>query len=176
MDILLGLTFSLVPRNKTADERPHSQRSPLLKEGEMKTSRFAPGSRIGLRRETFAVQNALLILVVAAFPQRSAAQVRVTISPTLVTLATLATQQFKATVSGTANTAVTWEVNGVAGGNSSVGLISTNGLYLGPATVPCPVSLSVIAVSQADPEVCLRHGHGSVGIAVRSHLLRCDHW
>jgi len=117
----------------------------------MKTSRFAPGSRIGLRRETFAVQIALLILVVAAFSQRPAAQVSVTISPTLVTLATLATQQFKATVSGTANTDVTWEVNGVAGGNSSAGLISTNGLYLGPATVPSPVSLSVTAVSQADP-------------------------
>src|SRR5260370_29865188 len=117
----------------------------------MKTSRFAQGSRIGVRRETFAVQIALLILAVAAFSQRPAAQVSVTISPTLVTLATLATQQFKATVSGTANTAVTWEVNGVAGGNSSAGLISTNGLYLGPASVPSPVSLSVTAVSQADP-------------------------
>src|SRR5258708_37589846 len=106
----------------------------------MKTSRFAQGSRIGLRRETFAVQIALLILAVAAFPQRSAAQVSVTISPTLVTLATLATQQFKTTVSGTANTAVTWEVNGVAGGYSCAGVISTKERYLGCATGHLPGS------------------------------------
>jgi hypothetical protein len=108
-------------------------------------------SRSGLRGEPFLFHIAVVILIVAAFSQHSAAQVSVTISPTLVTLATLATQQFTATVSGTTNTAVTWEVNGVAGGNSTAGLISTNGLYLGPSTVPSPASLSVTAVSQADP-------------------------
>jgi hypothetical protein len=44
------------------------------------------------------------------------------------------TQQFTATVSGTANTAVTWSVAGVVGGNSQVGTISARGLYTPPAT------------------------------------------
>jgi Protein of unknown function (DUF1565) len=88
----------------------------------------------------------------------AAAQVSVTISPSLVTTATLATQAFSATVTGSSNTAVTWEVNGVGGGNSTNGLISTTvlgtaneAIYLAPASVPSPASVSVTAVSQADP-------------------------
>ena len=117
----------------------------------MKHNTFAQGARIEVRRGIFATPLALLILVVAGFSQCLVAQVTVTVSPTLVTLATLATQQFTATVTGTTNTAVTWEVSGVAGGNSAAGLISTNGIYLGPSSVPSPASLSVTAVSQADP-------------------------
>jgi hypothetical protein len=117
----------------------------------MKYNTFAQGAGIGVRREIFATLLALLILVVAGFSRCLVAQVTVTVSPTLITLATLATQQFTATVTGTTNTAVTWEVNGVAGGNSAAGLISTNGIYLGPSSVPSPASLSVTAVSQADP-------------------------
>jgi hypothetical protein len=107
-----------------------------------KTSSIAP---------KWPVRMALFILLVGGLSETVLAQVSVTISPTLVTLATLATQQFTATVTGSTNTAVTWEVNGAAGGNSTAGLISTNGLYLGPSAVPSPASLSVTAVSQADP-------------------------
>ena len=57
---------------------------------------------------------------------------------------------FTATVTGTANTAVTWEVAGMAGGNSTVGLIDANGTYTAPATVPNPSTQVVTAVSQAD--------------------------
>jgi hypothetical protein len=86
------------------------------------------------------------------------AQVTVTISPTTSTLATFANQPFTATVSGTTNTAVTWQVSGVSGGNSTLGLVSTTipgtsneALYLGPSAVPSPATVSVTAVSQADP-------------------------
>lgn len=95
-------------------------------------------------------QIAVLFFLFANFSEPVVAQVSVTISPTSVTLATLATQQFTATVSGSTNTAVTWEVSGVVGGNSSAGLISTAGLYLGPSTVPTPAVVSVTAMSQAD--------------------------
>jgi len=85
------------------------------------------------------------------------AQVSVSISPSLATMATLATQPFTATVSGSSNTAVTWQVNGVSGGNSASGLISTTvlgtaneAIFLAPAAVPSPVSVSVTAISQAD--------------------------
>jgi hypothetical protein len=85
-------------------------------------------------------------------------QVSVSISPTLATMATLATQSFTATVSGSSNTAVTWQVNGSNGGNSAAGLVSTTvlgtaneGIFLAPSAVPSPASVSVTAVSQADP-------------------------
>lgn len=99
-----------------------------------------------------------LIIVTIGTAVRSAAQVSVSISPSLITLATMATQPFTATVSGSTNTAVTWQVNGVSGGSSTNGLVSTTilgtaneSLYLAPSTVPSPASISVTAVSQADP-------------------------
>jgi len=85
------------------------------------------------------------------------AQVSVSISPSLATMATLATQSFTATVSGSSNTAVTWQVNGISGGNSTAGLVSTTvlgttneAIFLAPSTVPSPASVSVTAISQAD--------------------------
>src|SRR5436853_4974725 len=69
------------------------------------------------------------------------AQVSVSISPSLITLATLATQPFTATVTGSSNTAVMWQVSGVNGGNASSGLISTTvlgtaneALFLAPSS------------------------------------------
>jgi hypothetical protein len=61
------------------------------------------------------------------------------------------TQQFKATVTGTSNTAVKWFVNGVAGGSAAVGTISSSGLYTAPATLPSPDTVTIEAVSSADP-------------------------
>jgi methionine-rich copper-binding protein CopC len=75
--------------------------------------------------------------------------VSVSISPTSATLQTQATQQFSATVSGSSNTAVTWLVNGIASGNSTVGTISSTGLYQAPAAVPSS-SVTVTAQSVAD--------------------------
>ncbi|HET9693865.1 MAG TPA: S8 family serine peptidase [Steroidobacteraceae bacterium] len=60
------------------------------------------------------------------------------------------TQAFTATVGNTSNTAVTWQVNGVTGGNSTVGTISASGVYTAPATVPSPATVTVRAVSNAD--------------------------
>jgi serine protease len=60
------------------------------------------------------------------------------------------TQSFTATVTGTLNTAVTWQVNGVTGGNATVGTISTSGLYSAPTVVPSPATVTVTAVSAAD--------------------------
>jgi hypothetical protein len=47
----------------------------------------------------------------------------VTVSPPSGAVLLGATQSFTATVSNTTNTGVTWAVNGIAGGNSSVGTI-----------------------------------------------------
>ncbi len=59
--------------------------------------------------------------------------------------------QLTAIVTNTSNTAVTWQVNGVAGGNSSTGTISTIGLYTPPATIPNPNTTTITAVTQATP-------------------------
>src|SRR6266513_1988056 len=86
-------------------------------------------------------------------PASAATQVQsvtVTISPTSVALAPNGTQQFTATVTGSSNTAVTWEVNDVTGGNATTGTVSTSGLYTAPATVPNPANVTVTEVLQAD--------------------------
>lgn len=119
----------------------------------MKNGTFAQAVKSG---PVLAVRLAVLISI--AFTTQLAGQVSVSISPSLITTATLATQSFTATVTGSSNTAVTWQVNGVSGGNSTNGLVSTTvlgtaneALFLAPSAVPNPASLSVTAISQADP-------------------------
>ncbi|MBI3405537.1 MAG: DUF4091 domain-containing protein, partial [Acidobacteria bacterium] len=75
----------------------------------------------------------------------------VTVSPTTAFPNTSQTQQFTASVTGSANTAVTWAVNGVSGGNSSVGTITATGFYTAPAATPNPAAVTVTATSSADP-------------------------
>jgi hypothetical protein len=75
--------------------------------------------------------------------------VSVNLTPTTATVVVGQNAAFQATVTGSTNTAVTWEVGGIAGGNSTLGTIAA-GLYTAPATVPNPATVTVTAVSQAD--------------------------
>jgi serine protease len=59
-------------------------------------------------------------------------------------------QSFSADVVNASDTSVTWEVNGVAGGNTTVGTISSTGDYIPPSTVPTPSAVTITAVSVAD--------------------------
>ena len=61
------------------------------------------------------------------------------------------TATFAATVKGTTDPRVTWQVNGVSGGNKTAGTISPAGVYTAPAVVPSPSTVTVRAVSVADP-------------------------
>jgi uncharacterized protein (DUF1800 family) len=54
--------------------------------------------------------------------------------------------QFADTVTGTVSTAVSWSVNGVAGGNATVGTISSSGQYTAPASVPASPASNVVSV------------------------------
>ena len=74
----------------------------------------------------------------------------VTISPLTASVNAGQTQQFSASVTGTANTAVIWSVNNVVGGNVSVGTVSASGLYSAPLNVPIPASVSIRATSVAN--------------------------
>jgi hypothetical protein len=89
----------------------------------------------------------LIACLLFASPAFSA--VTITISPKTVNVRLGSTQAFTATVTGTTNLAVTWNVNGVAGGNSSVRTINA-GNYTAPAMSP-GASVTVTAVSVADP-------------------------
>lgn len=81
----------------------------------------------------------------------ASAPVTVTVSPgTASVSAGGGTQAFTATVENASNTGVTWQVEGVTGGNSTVGSISTTGLYLAPIIVPSSATVTVSAVSNAD--------------------------
>ncbi len=81
-----------------------------------------------------------------ASPSPSSA-VSVSLNQSSVNVAPGGTAQFTATVQNTTNTAVTWSVDGVAGGNSSVGTISATGLYTAPAQAG---THTVTATSVAD--------------------------
>ena len=75
----------------------------------------------------------------------------VTLNLTSTTVPVGGSVQFQALVVNTANDnqSVTWEVNGITGGNSTLGTIDTTGLYVAPATVPSPNAVTITAVSQA---------------------------
>ena len=63
------------------------------------------------------------------------------------------TATFTATVSNLSSNAVTWSVNGVAGGNSTVGIISGAGVYTPPATIPAANPVTISAASVVSPAV-----------------------
>ena len=61
-----------------------------------------------------------------------------------------ATVQFNAVVQNSGSTAVTWQVNSIAGGNATFGTIDSTGFYTAPISVPSPPLVTVVAVLQAD--------------------------
>ena len=79
-----------------------------------------------------------------------AGAITVTVSPISASLQLGKTQAFSAAVSGNANTSVSWSVNGVAGGNATVGTISATGLYTAPAAMPQNGQVTIRATSVAN--------------------------
>ncbi len=77
--------------------------------------------------------------------------ITITISPVTASVNVVTTQQFFAAVSGGTNNVITWQVNGVTGGNDTTGRIDSNGLYHAPTTVPSTTTVKVAAVSYEEP-------------------------
>jgi uncharacterized protein (DUF1800 family) len=73
------------------------------------------------------------------------------------------TLQFTAKVSGIMDQTVVWSVNGVVGGNTTSGKISTTGLYTAPPVLPNPNSVSIEATSSSDKTLS-----GKVSIALEN--------
>ncbi|MGC2764935.1 MAG: IPT/TIG domain-containing protein, partial [Candidatus Acidiferrum sp.] len=76
--------------------------------------------------------------------------INVQVTPATGTLRAGTQQVFAATVTGTSNTGVTWSINGIAGGNDTVGTIVGNGNYLAPNILPKANTITVTATSVAD--------------------------
>jgi YD repeat-containing protein len=84
--------------------------------------------------------------------------ITVSVSPSTTTLFSGQTQQFTATVTNSANLAVTWTIT-----PAGVGSISSTGLYTAPAIVAAQQIVTVTATSQADTS---KSGIAAVTLAV----------
>jgi hypothetical protein len=85
----------------------------------------------------------------------------VAVTPSSATVETGSSIAFSAAVSGPSNPNVSWSVNGITGGNSSLGTISSDGVYLAPVSNP-GVPVSVTAASVIDSRIS---GSATVSIA-----------
>jgi hypothetical protein len=79
--------------------------------------------------------------------------ISVTVSPASVSVNVVTTQQFLVSVQGGTNNVVIWKVNGITGGNDTIGRIDSNGLYHAPTTIPSPPTVTVAAFSFEDQNV-----------------------
>jgi hypothetical protein len=82
----------------------------------------------------------------------------VAVTPSAPCVLPSGTEQFAAVVTSEANTAVTWLVDNITGGNSTVGTITQSGLYTAP---PYAGSHIIKAVSQASNSVS---GESAIGV------------
>jgi hypothetical protein len=74
----------------------------------------------------------------------------VNVLPFTVNVAVLHTQPFSATVTGSANQAVTWSLSGAGCSGATCGTIDAAGNYTAPIAVPNPAAVTVTATSQVD--------------------------
>ncbi|MGH9482901.1 MAG: hypothetical protein ACRD1L_12510, partial [Terriglobales bacterium] len=79
------------------------------------------------------------------------AGVAITLTPPSATVAAGASVQFTAVVTNATNTAVTWSVNGTAGGGAATGTITASGLYTAPSAFPGTNQVTIGAASLQDP-------------------------
>ncbi len=93
----------------------------------------------------------------------------VAVQPGSVTLAPLAVQGFTATVLGTINQNVVWQIQGAGCISAGIcGTISANGVYTAPGAPPSPSSLQVVAISSDD---ATQSGTASVTISSGADIL-----
>jgi hypothetical protein len=103
----------------------------------------------------FVDNNPSNVLTAASASQTfviTAPSVTVGLSPTTASVNVGKTEQFTGYAVGSVDNTLTWQVNGVAGGASATGSITTAGLYTAPTAIPITGgTVTIAAVSQADP-------------------------
>jgi hypothetical protein len=103
-------------------------------------SGLVPGTVYHLRARSRDSDGVVAVGLDATFAP--IAPVIVVLSPTTATVASSGTQQLMATVSSTANPAVTW--------STTAGSVNSSGMFTAPS-VSTPTSVTVTATSQSDP-------------------------
>jgi hypothetical protein len=73
--------------------------------------------------------------------------VTITINPTTANVRAGAAQNFTDQLSNATNQSVTWAVNGISGGNATLGTISSTGAYTAPSALPNPNTISITVTS-----------------------------
>ena len=82
---------------------------------------------------------------------QTAQGIQISVTPTSTSVPVSGTKKFTASVANASNPAVTWQVNGTTGGESTHGTIDPTGLYTAPAAIPSPAAVTIAAISQAQP-------------------------
>ncbi len=130
------------------------------------TTTYVSASKLTATGSTSSVSSAVAVTVTNPGGQGSntvniavaAPATTVSISPATARIRIRQTHQF------TANTKVVWKINGVTGGNSTLGKINTAGLYTAPNAVPSPATVTLTAVSTVDPS---KSGTAAIAIVRR---------
>jgi hypothetical protein len=139
-----------------------------------------------MARNHRAVIVSLLIFTAACLAGHGATTLHnISVSPASATVMAGKTQQFKAAGSG--STAIRWMVDGIAGGNDSVGKISASGLYTAPGTtahdgvtitVAGPSGTPVLAKASIsileNPELVEAHEQWLAGASEAAASFGCD--
>jgi len=108
----------------------------------------APANPVTVTAESTSNLSASANATITISPTPGNPAVSVSILPTSAIMQKGQTQQFTAAVSGSSDTAVNWLVSGIQGGNSTVGTISSSGLYTAPSTAPTnPVTVTAESAS-----------------------------
>jgi hypothetical protein len=97
-----------------------------------------------------AVDVSGLMVTADSGQAKQSTTVTVSVSPATAAVRVNTTQQFTATVTNATTQTVNWSVNGAPGGNTTVGLVNTNGLYTAPAVTPTG-AVTVQAASTVSP-------------------------
>ncbi|MGA7794373.1 MAG: DUF1800 family protein [Candidatus Acidiferrales bacterium] len=129
----------------------------------LSTTFIAPTQLIAVGTPTLAQVGTVPVTVVNPDPGGSTSapfnvqvvgpnsNITVTVSPKTATLGAGNVQQFQATVTGSIDLSVTWSVNGVSFGNTTVGTMDDSGNYTAPNNIVGLGSVTVTAASNANP-------------------------
>lgn len=77
----------------------------------------------------------------------------IAIGPLSADVVTRGTLQFTASQTGNLSATFNWSVNGIGGGDTTIGTISAAGLYIAPDTRPVPSVVTVSAALSANPGI-----------------------
>ena len=138
-----------------------------------------------MARDRSAVLMSLLIFTACLSSRGATTLNNVSVSPASVTVMAGETQQFKAT--GNGSMVIRWMVDGIAGGNATVGKISASGLYTAPGTTAHDGVTITVADSSGshmlakasisiveNPELVEAHEQWLAGVSEAAASFGCD--